>query len=274
MPSTINNEASTRYQFDGTPDVSEATSNENSIVLEDIQGLTITKTASPTTFSSGDIITYTVRITNSSSSYLTGVRIIDDLGGGNLAYVLGSGSLTTLSTTYPVNPVATNPLTFTLQQLNVGQTMTLTYKSQVIFNLPGTVNSITNTVRGIGYTSTGTVNGFTNATIQKKNSVSLSIVKSASTTDVFPNQTFNYYITLTNSSGTQATIQNVTDQLPSNFVLTSVSLQIGTGSNTQLSSSDYTLTGGNLFTLPSGSGPSITVPAGGTTVVTLTGYFN
>ena len=274
MPSTINNTATTRYQFEGSPDVNSATSNENSIVLEDANGLSITKTASPTTFSAGDIITYTVRITNTSSSYLTGVRIIDDLGGGNLAYVVGSGSLTAGSQTYPVSPVATNPLTFTLQQLNVGQSMTLTYKSQVIFNLPSSVTSITNTVRGIGYTSTGTVNGFANATIQKKNSVSLGIAKSSSTTDVLPNQTFSYYITLTNNSQTLANIVNVQDELPSNFVLTSVSLKIGSGSTTQLTSSDYILDSSNLIVIPSSTDPSITVPAGGSTVITLTGHFN
>ena len=168
MTQTINNSASTVYNFNGG--ASEiATSNVLPINFQSSSGLTITKTATPTTFSAGDIITYTIKITNNSGSYLTGVRIIDNLGNGNLAYVLSSASLTAGSTTYPVNPVSTSPLTFTLQQLNVGATMTLTYKSQVIFNLPPTVSMITNTVQGIGYTSSGTITGFANTTIQKKN---------------------------------------------------------------------------------------------------------
>lgn len=274
MPTTINNEATTSYRYSGSSDVSEITSNESSIVLEDAQGLTITKVANPTTFSVGSIITYTIQITNSSSSYLTGVRIIDNLGGGNLAYVLGSGSLTVNGQSYPVNPVQTNPLTFALQQLNVGQSMTLTYKSQVIFNLPSTVGSITNTVQGIGYTSTGTVNGFANSTIQRVDSSDFSISKSASATNVFPRQPFNYYITLTNTTSTIARIQSITDQLPSNYVLTSVTLTTGSDSPVMLSSTDYTLSGSNLLTIPSSTGPAVNVPASSTTVVTLTGYFN
>ncbi len=274
MASTIINEATTTYQFTGSSEVQTATSNENSIVLEDSQGLTITKTATPSEFVAGDIISYTVTITNSSASYLTGVRIIDDLGGGNLAYVTGSGSLNTGSQVYPVSPVATSPLTFTLQQLNVGGTLTLTYRCQVIFNLPSSVSSITNNVRGIGYTSSGTVNGTASATIQKKNSVSMAITKTASVTEVYPNQSFNYFITLSNNSSSNAVAQTTIDQLPTNFVLTGVSLKIGSGAATTLSSSDYTLTSGNLLTIPSLTGPVVSVPANGETLITLTGYFS
>ncbi len=273
MPSTINNQAEAKYQFEGSPTTNTVNSNISAITLQDGQGLVIEKTANPTEFLAGDIITYTVRITNNSGSWLSGVRIIDNLGGGNLAYVLGSGSLSTLSTTYPVNPVATNPLTFTLQQLNPGQTMTLTYRSQVIFNLPSSVESITNSIQGIGYTSTGTVNGFDSSTIQKKNSVGgVSMTKSASDTDVLPNEPFNYFITLSNNSSENVNISSITDQLPSNYVLTGVTLKIGSGSTVTLTPSDYTLSGGNLLTVPSGTGPTITVPVGGTTILTLTGY--
>ncbi len=274
MASTINNEATTTYQFTGSSEVQTATSNENTITLEDSQGLTITKSATPTEFVAGDIIAYTITITNNSASYLTGVRIIDDLGGGNLAYVSGSGSLNTVSQTYPVSPVATNPLTFTLQQLNVGGTLTLTYRCQVIFNLPSSVSSITNNVRGIGYTSSGTVNGASSFTIQKKNSVSMDIRKTASVTEVYPNQSFSYFITLTNNSDTNAVAQSTIDQLPSNFVLTGVSLKIGSGATTTLSSSDYSLTSANLLTVPSLTGPVVSVPANGSTVITITGYFS
>lgn len=272
MPSTINNEATTTYQFVGSSETETTISNENSIVLEDAQGLTLTKTASPTVFEAGSIINYTVRITNSSGSFLSGVRIIDDLGGGNLAYVVGSGRLSS-TTNYAVSPVATNPLTFTLQQLNVGQTMTLTYRAQVLFNLPSTVTSITNSVRGIGYTSTGTVNGFASSTIDRQNSVVLSSTKSASLTEVLPRQPFSYFVTLRNNSETEATALSTTDQLPSNFVLTSVQLRVGSGANITLNATDYTLDASNLLTVPSASGPTVTIPAGGTSVITINGYF-
>ena len=272
MPSTINNEATTTYRFVGSAETQTTVSNENSVVLEDSEGLVLTKTASPDIFENGTIITYTVNITNNSGKFLSGVRIIDDLGGGRLAYVVGSGRLTS-TTSYAVSPVATNPLTFTLQQLNVGQSMTLTYKAQVLFNLPASVSTITNSVRGIGYMSTGTINGFAGETVERQDSVTVSSTKSSSVSEVQPRQPFSYYITLKNNGSTNATALSTTDQLPSNFVLTSVQLKIGSGANQTLIATDYTLTSSNLLTVPSASGPVVTIPANGNSTISINGYF-
>lgn len=272
MSEQINNSASAIYTFDGSQS-NLANSNVLPINYETSNGLVITKTPSASTFSVGDIITYSVVITNNSSYYLTGVKIIDNLGGGNLAYVLSSASLTFNGQTYKVSPISTNPLTFTLQQLAIGQTMTLTYKAQVIFNLPSTVSLISNTIQGIGYSSNGTITSYANSTIQKKNSVEFSLTKTASVTEVRPNQTFNYYLTLTNNTENLATVTSVTDQLPSNFRLIGVRLKIGSQSEIPLDSSDYTLSITNILQIPSSTGPVVTVPAGSTTIATITGYF-
>ncbi len=274
MPTTINNEATTTFQFDGSGEINSLTSNVNSVVLEDSQGLVLTKTATPTEFLAGDIITYTINITNTSANFLTGVRIIDNLGGGNLAYVLGSATLTTLSQTYPVTPISTNPLTFTLQQLGVGASMTLTYKAQVIFNLPQSVTSITNSVQGIGYTSTGTITGFTSRTIQKKNSsVDFSFTKSATENNVYPNQLFTYRLTYVNENSNAGRVLTITDQLPTNFVLTSIVYRVNGGPPVTLSSDDYELQLGNiLYIAPTGG--NLVVPAGGTMIVDINGYFS
>lgn len=272
MSEIINNNASTTYSFAGSSDVSSATSNILPINLQNAEGLVITKTANPTSFAAGSIITYTVTITNNSGQYLNGVRIIDNLGNGNLAYVLGSANLTS-TTTYPVTPVATNPLTFTLQQLAVGSTMTLTYKAQVIFNLPATTSLITNNIRGIGYTATGTINGYANCTIQKKTDSDFSITKSANVTEVNPLQSFNYTLTLKNNTGTSANITNIKDDLPNNYTLTGVTIQTGSGTPITLMTNEYTISSGNVLTIPSSQGPNIVVPAGSSTIVTLTGYF-
>ncbi len=270
----INNTASTTYSFAGSGTSQTITSNTLPVNLNTTAGLSLTKSATPMTFSAGDIITYTINITNTSSSYLNGVRIIDNLGSGNLAYVLGSGRLSTSSSSYPVTPIATTPLTFTLQELASGQTMTLTYQAQVIFNLPGTVSAITNNVEGIGYTATGTINGFANETIQKKTESDFSITKSASDYDVYQNQVFDYFIVLENNTDTVANVSFINDNLPSNFNLAAVSLQIGTNPITQLSTSDYSLREGNSLTVPSATGSAITVPANSKTILTLTGSFS
>ena len=274
MATTQTNQSSTTYQFSGSSDVFTTSSNENQVLLEDLQGLTITKNSNASEFSAGEIITYTIQITNNSSQFLTGVRIIDNLANGNLAYVLGTGRLTTNTQSYPVSPVSTNPLTFTLQQLNVGETITLTFNAQVIFNLPSTVQSLTNAVQGIGYTSTGTITGFANNTIQKKTEDEFSLTKSSSMSTILPNQIFSYFLTLRNNTSTSATANNITDSLPANFVVTSVSIRIGNGSTTELSSDDYIISGTNIITIPSPTGPTITVPSNGSTVITITGYFS
>lgn len=273
MAQTINNSASTIFSVDGGASES-ATSNVLPINLQSSSGLVITKSASPTTFLAGDIITYTVTITNSSSSFLNGVRIIDNLGEGNLAYVLSSASLTAGSTTYPVNPVATNPLTFTLQQLAVGATMTLRYRAQVIFNLPSTVSLITNTVQGIGYTASGTITGFANTSIEKKTESDFSITKTANVTDIMSGQPFFYYITLRNNQSSLVNVSSISDSLPSNFNLTSLSLRVGTNPPAILNSGDYTLSASNVLNVTSVDGTSITVPANSTSILTLSGYFD
>ena len=66
---------------------------------------------------------------------------------------------------------------------------------------------------------------------------------------------------------------NITDNLPSNFVVTSVTLKIGSGAETTLSSSDYTLSGSNTLIIPSSSGPTVTVPASSSTIVGISGHF-
>lgn len=272
MPTTINNEATTSYQFVGSSNTGSVTSNNVKVVLLDNQGLNVTKTATPTTFTPGEIITYTITISNSTGSFLSGVRVIDNLGMGNLAYVVGSGSVTS-TTTYAVSPVATNPLTFTLQQLNVGQSMTLTYRAQVIFNLPQSVSTITNTVRAIGYTSTGTVEGFSSSTIVRESVSAISSTKSSSDTEILPRQPFSYYIRLANGTEINATATETVDDLPDNFVLTSVELKIGSNPTQTLNATDYEVSSGNVLTVPSLTGPIVTVPAGSVTIITINGYF-
>ena len=64
MAETINNSASTTYSFSGSSDTFSASSNILPINLETSSGFILTKTANPTTFAAGDILTYTITITN------------------------------------------------------------------------------------------------------------------------------------------------------------------------------------------------------------------
>ena len=133
---------------------------------------------------------------------------------------------------------------------------------------------ITNSVKGIGYPCSGTIVSYANNTIEKKTESDFSITKSSNVTDVLPMEVFNYYLTLTNNTSSTAEISSITDDLPDNFVLSQVSLKIGSNASVTLDSSDYTISSGNVLTIPSLSGPEITVPANSQTIVTITGFFN
>ena len=269
----IQNQANATYVVDGTTTEVSVVSNSSVVELQPGEGLSISKTANKANFVAGEIIDYTVQITNNSGHYLNGVRIIDNLGGGNLAYVLGSASLTIGSLTYTVNPISTNPLTFTLQQLASGETMTLKYKAQVIFNLPSGVQSITNNVKGIGYTATGTIVGYALNTIQKKIVDDFSITKSSSDLCVYPNQVFRYFVKLNNNGTQYVVVTEIKDQLPQNFEVLAVYLKFGTSAPIMLEDADYLLTSQNLLTVISVSGSPINMPAGARVELIVVGYF-
>ena len=166
MPIITNNATATYISNESGEPIS-LNSNTSTINLKQTENLVISKSASSSTFSNGSIITYTITITNTGPNYLNGIQVIDNLGEGNLAYVLGSANLSTETESYTVTPNSTNPLTFSLQQLNLGETITLNYQAQVIFNLPISVNKITNSVRAIGFTNTNSFTAFASSTISR-----------------------------------------------------------------------------------------------------------
>lgn len=271
---TIMNNATATYTLPSDTTERTIVSNDLEVTYNTSNGISLVKSASPETFSAGSIITYRIQITNTSSTYFTGVRIIDNLANGNLSYVLSSATLTTSTQTYNVTPIATSPLTFTLQQLGVGASMTLEFKAQVIFNLSSSITELVNNVEGIGYTSSGTVSGFANKTITRNSTSSIELSKSSTASTVVPNQTFTFNLRITNGETETATITNITDPLPSSFTLTNLQINVGTGSTQTLLSSDYTLSSSNELVVSSINGSDITVPANGSTILSITGYLS
>lgn len=278
MSEEVMNTSTVNYSFSGSGVVYSGLSNISNVTLKDENSLIITKEAQSSSFIPGETLTYVLTISNGGSSYFTGVRIVDDLGGnGQLSYIQGSAMLYYYSQYIRPEIASTNPLTFTLSPLSPGQTMILTYSCKVSSSLPGSVLSITNSVVGTGYTYNDKVTTTASCEVQRSSMSELSIVKSATASSVSPGEVFSYNITLTNQSSTQANVSSVTDSLPSNFVVSSVKLKVGNGGQVLLNASDYILDQSNNFTLPSNTGPQVIVPAystggAGQTVVTITGY--
>ena len=272
MAENIMNEATISYVFSGSTEARTDTSNVTNVTLRDANGISITKTSGSTTFVPGGTITYVVTITNTGTSWFSGVRITDNLSGnGYLTYVPDSAVLFINSQYLAPEIASTSPLVFTLSPLSVGQTMVLTYTCRVPNTIPATVESITNTVEGIGYTFNSTATDTSSHTVTRSSVSEVNITKTASAESVAPGELFSYTLTLTNQGTTLANVTSVVDDLPEQFTISSIRLRIGTGATTTLSTSDYVLDSNNRLTIPSSTGPSITVPGSGSTVITITG---
>ena len=275
MPTTMSNQASATYTLAGSTEEITEVSNENQINLINETGISVIKSSNTETFVPGQRITFYVSITNTGSQWFSGVRITDNLSGtGYLTYVPNSASLFINGQWLAAQIVNTNPLVATLSPLSPGENYLLRYEATVNSNIPATINSLTNSVEGIGYTYNSTVTGNSSLTLERATTGSVTILKTASDSSVTVGQVFNYQIAITNSSNETATLSNIQDQLPEGFVITSVSLQTGSGVVRILDPSDYTVSPANEFNTPTATGQTITVPANGTSTLTIYGYFS
>lgn len=281
MATEVTNQATVNYTFSGSGETRSETSNIATISVMDESALSITKYTQDSTFTPGGTVTFHIDIENLGSQYFTGVRINDDLGGTPqyLSYVNGSATLYINDQILAAEVASTNPLVFTLSPLASGRKMILTFTCRVSSSIPSSVNSITNSAEGIGYTATGTATDYSSTEITRSAVAEVSITKSASASTVSFGEVFSYTLNLTNQGTTIADVSSITDNLPENFKIVSVQLKIGNGNTTTLATSDYTVGANNEFTVPSSTGPTITVPATtssgvGRTVLTITGYFN
>lgn len=272
MARNVTNQSTVTYTYAGSGVQHTASSNVNTVTVRDTAGLNIVKYTQTESWLPGDIITYSVNINNVGSYYFTGVRITDDRGGGHLTYIPGSAMLYIGGQMLAAQVASTIPLVFTLSPLPAGEMMILTYSMQVSSSIPSSVTSITNIVDGIGYTWDSTATAQSGSTVPRSTSANVSVAKTSSASSIDPGQMFSYIITLTNNGIVDANVGDVTDTLPVGYALGSVQLKIGSGPTTTLSPTDYILDPSNNFTVPSLTGPTITVPAGGQTVVTLTGH--
>lgn len=274
MSETIMNAATVKYTYSGASGQITETSNTANITLKNENSLTISKTSQTTSFAPGSSITYIITIENTGTSYFSGVRITDNLSGSGYLYYVSKSALLYYNQQYLAPEIAsTSPLVFTLPPLSAGQKMILNYTCKIPTSIPSSVSKITNSVEGIGYTYNSTAKSYSSYTITRSTTANISITKETSTPSVALNELFNYKITLKNNGSLDASVNSVTDNLPTNFKLSSVKLKIGSNAETTLSNSDYELNSPNEFKVPSSSGPTITVPAASSTIITLNGYF-
>ena len=284
MPTPLNNQASIRYNYSGAG-TGTAVSNTVTTNLLDRYTLAATKTPLSSTFRPGENVTYVIRVENNGSGDLYNVTIADDLGGGaDTPLVYNPASLRAYVDSIPVtiSPVVQGgTLTAVLPApLPAGTAAILVYTAQVRPDVDFTLQSITNTVAvtANGGSAAGpavTVTPSPTATLLRDSYAEVTLYKEADKQSVMAGEPLTYTFTLTNQGNQAADSVTLTDQLPTGFSVTQVSVSAG-GATTVLAPGDYTVAADNTITIPSATGTPIQVAAAtaaapGVTTVTVTG---
>lgn len=186
--------------------------NSNIVSGEIVEVITATKTATPSTYRAGDVITYVVTISNSGSTAITGLSVDDDLG----AYAFGGTTLVPLdyidgTVRYfsggilQPTPAVTVGTGLTISGITVpaGDNAVVVYQTRVNSYSPlGEAGSILNTATVSGDSIVNPVTA--TETITAAEGTDLSITKSVSPSTVSENGQLTYTFVITNSGSTAA----------------------------------------------------------------------
>ncbi|OGJ74039.1 hypothetical protein A2217_00110 [Candidatus Peribacteria bacterium RIFOXYA2_FULL_55_28] len=197
----------------------------------------MSKTDNRTTVTTGETLTYTITVENTSAKNATGVTVLDTLP-ANTTFVSASNGGTHSSGT-----VTWNNLT-----VNANSTITLT--------ITATVN--TGTAEGTVLTNNASIPNKTSAvdtTTVSSQQPTFTISKTDNLTTATPGQTLTYTITINNTSAFAASNVTVTDTLPSQV--------------TYVSSSDSGTVNGQVVTWT-----GVSIAAGGQKQLTIQGTVN
>jgi len=184
--------------------------NSNIVTGEIIESLAITKNALTGTYRYNDVVTYVVNITNSGSTSLTGLTLVDDLG----QYEFGTGTVTPL--TYVADTlnyyvggvlqptptvVAGPPLTVTGLSVPAGGNALLIYQARVNEFAPVSAGStVTNTATVTDRNPTRSASD--SATVTVVSEPELSITKGISPAVINEDGELTYTFTIRNFGNT------------------------------------------------------------------------
>ncbi len=204
--------------------------------------LSVVKTAQPSPVTAGGQLTYTFTTTNNGPMNATGVMLSDLLPSG-VTYVSSSSSQGTVTS-------SNGGLSVQLGNLANGATATTTV---VVSVSPGAAGSLTNTVTVAGSQADPNLsNNTSTVTTPVVASADLSLVKTASATQVKPSDPLTYTFTVGNLGPSSATGVTIVDTLPTGFTYSSASGDL----SASVSGQTLTLTIANLA---AGATASITV---------------
>ncbi|MCH7396490.1 gliding motility-associated C-terminal domain-containing protein [Belliella sp. DSM 107340] len=185
---------------------------EDVTILDDTTIISVTKTSDIKTASPGDIINYTIRISNEGEFAANNITVVDSLPAG----------LTIINMSHD-GQINGDQITWDFEELQPNQTINIGISAVVTLEAGGIVNRVI--VSGDNFEEV-----IVDAEEVVINVVDLSIAKTVSSPMVMVGMPFNYFIKVSNNSQANATEVVVTDFIP--LGVRFVDAQVSTGSFT------------------------------------------
>lgn len=249
MPEAFTNSAQIKYQYETASDLVSLETQTNYVTTNIMQNyVNVLKTANKDHFGPGEIITYSIFITNNSSTTLHNVEISEPLD-EHISYVPNSTNLTLSNgVIVPVTdvnhsecgqrPVAgyiienniscNHDFGFRLNDIEPNSTILISFsvKIQNTNLLPDSISSASTLYYSSAQENTARLSISSNAVAVNKAYALLTATKAVDKTSAVSGETLVYTIALKNEGNINASNVHIIDALPRNFEIQSVDLII------------------------------------------------